>query len=167
VSTDTRTREHDRDHEWTREESLWVDGRLDPESARELEARLASDPARAARLQAYREAMALWREEADREAARLEPSRLAERVLAGVGLRAEQERVRGVRAARRYAAAAVLLIGLGVGGALWIGARDATAGGESMEAALQQIERSRLDHRMDVEWELLPVIVKDRSREER
>ena len=83
---------HDRDQGWTREESRWIDGLLDDASARRLEARLAADPERAARLRAYRDAMDLWRDDVDRVAGRLDTASLADQVLAGRGPRSRAVR---------------------------------------------------------------------------
>jgi hypothetical protein len=154
---------HDRDQGWTREESRWIDGLLDEPSARRLEARLAADPDRGARLGAYRDAMDLWREDVDRVAGRLDTGRLAEQVLAGHGLEAE----RLARQARRYAAAAVLLIGLGLAGASAVGPRRAEAGRAPVQTALQLIEQERLDLQTAREWEVFPLVHAPAPSEER
>ena len=153
----------DRDQGWTREESRWIDGRLDPASAQGLETRLAKDPERAARLQVYRDAMDLWRDDTDRSAEDIDTARLAAQVLRGRGLRSERDALR----ARRYAAAAVLLIGLGLAGASALGPRRAEADGAPLQTALQLIEQDRLDLQTSREWETFPLVHTPESEEER
>jgi len=154
---------HDRDRGWTREESLWLDGRLDEASALRLEARLAEDPERAARLETYRETMGLWRDDTDRLAEGLDTRRLVDEVLAGRGLRAERDE----RRARRYAAAAVLLIGLGLAGASAVGPRRAEAGRTPLQSGLELIERDRFELQIAREWATFPVIHGTDAEEER
>lgn len=163
MNTNDRERERERGQDLTREESRWLDGRLDEHAARRVEARLAADAQRAARLEAHRQAMALWREDTARHAETLDAGRLAERVLAGRGLRAEQD----TRQARRYAAAAVLLIGLGLAGASAVGPRRAEAGHAPVQSALQLIERDRLELQTVREWETFPLVHTARSGKER
>ena len=136
---------------------------LDEASARRLETRLANDPERADRLHAYRDAMDLWRDDTDRVAQGLDTNRLAEQVLQGQGLRAEHD----ARVARRYAAAAVLLIGLGLAGASAMGPRRAEADSAPLQTALQLIERDCLDLQTSREWETFPLVHTPDSAEER
>lgn len=152
-----------RSRDWTREESRWVDGTLDEPAARRLLDRLAEDPERAARLRAYRDAMDLWRDDTDRVADGLDTGRLADQVLAGRGLAAERDALW----ARRYAAAAVLLIGLGLAGASTLDPRRGEAGGAAVQTALQLIERDRLDLQTVREWETFPHVRRPGSGEER
>lgn len=154
---------HERDQGWTREESRWIDGMLDEASARRLEARLAEDPERSARLEAYRDAMSLWRDDTDHRAGTVDTARLAGDVLAGHGLESERD----VRTAKRYAAAAVLLIGLGLAGASALGPRRAEADGAPLHTALQLIEQDRLDLQTSREWETFPLVHNPDSAEER
>lgn len=154
---------HERDQDWTREESRWIDGVLDEASARRLEASLATDPERATRLRDYRDAMDLWRDDADRAAEGFDTRRVADQVLAGRGLAAE----RAARQARRYAVAAVLLIGLGLVGASAVGPRRAEAGRAPLQTALQLIEQDRLDLQTAREWEVFPLVHNTPDSEER
>jgi anti-sigma factor RsiW len=155
--------DHARDPELSREESLWLDGRLDQASARRLEAELAKDPARRARLEAWHEAMDLWRDDAVHLAEGLDTRHLADQVLAGRGLRAEGD----ARSARRYAAAAVLLIGVGLAGASALGPRRAEASRVPLEAGLERIERDRLELQIAREWATFPVVHTTDLEEER
>ena len=93
----------------------------------------------------------------------LDPLRLADHVLAGRSLVAE----RAARLSRRYAAAAVLLIGLGLAGAYALGPGTAQADGAPVQTALQLIERDRLDVQTAREWETFPAVHDLTSEEER
>lgn len=151
------------DPDLTREESLWLDGRLDEAAARRLEAELAKHPERRARLEAWHEAMDLWRDDVERIAGDLDTRALADAVLAGRGLRAEQ----AARQARRYAAAAVLLIGVGLAGASALGPRRAEAARVPLEAELERIERDRLELQIAREWATFPVVHRPDIEQER
>lgn len=127
---------HPQDSALTPEESRWLDGTLDADARRRMERLLAADPARARRLARDREALDLWAADARRQAARAvgpvaplpspmhgpHATGLAEAVLqhvtAGGGRRMSQRsgEVLSPRAALAYAAAAMLLIGVGLGG---------------------------------------------------
>lgn len=135
---------HDDEGNWTRETSRYVDGELAPHQAASVEAELAQEPARTGRLDAWRDAMDLWREDTRRTAARLDPHVMADRVLregpAGVAPRD----VRAARAARRYAAAAVVLLGIGVGGAAWLGPIPVRAA-PAVRATIDGVEQERMD----------------------
>jgi anti-sigma factor RsiW len=94
--------------------SRWLDGEASPDEARAVEARIAADPALAARVARLRAAGDALRD--DVPAA---PEGMAARVyLSVVGGHAESERFHAV--ARRYAAAAAVILALGVGGTLWV-----------------------------------------------
>jgi anti-sigma factor RsiW len=98
------------------EESRYVDGEAPPDAARRLERQLAADPERADRLEAYRDAMDVWREDAQHTARTVDPrGALAERVLESVTRDAPPSRATNPMP-RWYAAAAVLLIAVGIGG---------------------------------------------------
>lgn len=157
----------ERDEGWTREESRWIDGRLDDESARRLEAELAKRPERRARLEAYREAMDLWRADAAREASTLDAERLKDVVLSGAPLRREETALRTARTARRYAAAAVFLIGLGLVGATALGPQPARSAEPDVESALQLIERERLELQKERELAAFPLVPGPGSDKER
>jgi anti-sigma factor RsiW len=144
-----------------------VDGELGDRARREVEARLAGDPARGERLATWREAMDLWREDARRGGPRVEPPVLADRVLrAGRPTGADPE---VSRAARAYAAAAVVLIGLGVGGAAWLGPGPAPRAGPPREAAvaLRLLEEERMALQVVKEWERFALTEQGGSPEER
>ena len=68
---------------------------------------------------------------------------------------------------RRYAAAAVLLIGLGLVGASAIGPRQAEAGRAPLQTALQLIEQDRLELQTAREWEVFPLVHNTPDSEER
>jgi anti-sigma factor RsiW len=104
--------------------SRWLDGEASPAEAAAVEARIAADPALAAAVARCRAAGEALRDDVPA------PSRgLASRVyLEAVGGRAEAERFHAL--ARRYAAAAGVILALGVGGSIWVerGSSSATAG---------------------------------------
>jgi anti-sigma factor RsiW len=118
--------EDPRDRALSAEEARWLDGTLDAESARRMERLLAADPARARRLARDREALDLWVGDARRQAARSQAREaaapdLADAVLAQVARGPGRSSPRGgeilsPRAAMGYAAAALLLMGVGLGG---------------------------------------------------
>jgi anti-sigma factor RsiW len=94
--------------------SRWLDGRASPEEARAVEARLAADPSAAAAVARLRAAGDALRDDVPAV-----PEGLAARVyLSAVGGHAESERFHAV--AKRYAAAAAVILALGVGGSLWV-----------------------------------------------
>lgn len=125
----------------TPEESRYLDGELPAAEARRLEAALAADPQRAARLERWRTATDLWRDEARRAAGPVDPVALYARVLARVRAVAPGPVQRRLTA---YAAAALLLIGLGVGGTLWL--RHAPPPAPPAAAlALEDLERAEID----------------------
>jgi hypothetical protein len=86
-----------------------------------------------------REVMDLWREDVDRRARRIDPTALAERVL-----RAAPDVAHATSAARRWAAAAVVLIGLGVLGSLVVAPTNRRAA-DTVPGAVRLIEHDRLD----------------------
>jgi anti-sigma factor RsiW len=100
--------------------SRWLDGRVTPKEARLVEMRLASDPEAAEAVRRLREASDVLRATSRSEAV---PD-LADRVLAAGAYRSG-EFAAFRRVARRYVAAAVVLLGLGVGGSLWAETRPA------------------------------------------
>lgn len=114
----------------TPDENRYLDGEMSAQEAHSMELRLAADPERAAHIAAWRDAMDLWRDDARRAAAGVaaEPDDLADRILDGLSGEAPQflggatalDRRRAVapQAARWYAAAAVLLMAVGVTGTL-------------------------------------------------
>jgi anti-sigma factor RsiW len=95
-----------------RADSRALDGVTSPEETARIERERAADPARAEAVAAYREAMALWAQDARRVGAATDPQTLAERVLAATAPR------EAPTASWGYAAAAAALIAIGVGG-LW------------------------------------------------
>lgn len=107
----------------SREEGRYLDGEASPEEVRRIEHQLAADPERAARLMAWQDAMDLWREDGTRTALALcsqdqeGADDLADRILRA-GPRALQPRLRALSAAPWYAAAAALLMTIGVTGTL-------------------------------------------------
>jgi anti-sigma factor RsiW len=121
--------------------SRWLDGEASPDEARAVEARIAANPALAARV-------ARWRAAGDalRDDVPAAPEGLAARVYLSVaGGHAESERFHAV--ARRYTAAAAVLLALGVGGSLWVDRAQAQHGAEPRGtladlAALRQAEVS-------------------------
>jgi anti-sigma factor RsiW len=95
-----------------RADSRALDGVLSPEEQARVERERTADPARARAVADYQDAMALWVEDARREAAAVDPQRLAERVLAAPAPRYP------VTASWGYAAAAAALFAIGLGGVL-------------------------------------------------
>jgi anti-sigma factor RsiW len=130
--------------DWTPEESRYVDGALDAEAARRLEARLAADPERARRLRAWAASMDLWREDARRRAARGAPDELASAVLADGDADA-----RAARSLNRYAAAALVLLGLGTVGAALLGPPTTSHDHPPAQALLHRIEAERMQLEVD------------------
>ncbi len=103
------TRGRKRPPAMTPEESRFLDGTLPPEEAKRLEREIAADPERTDALNAYRESMGLWRDDAERTPA--SPPDMADRVLAAL------DRGQGGGSASIptwYAVAAMLMISVGV-----------------------------------------------------
>lgn len=106
----------------TPQESRYVDGEMSAQEARSMEHRLAADPARADRVAAWRDTMDLWRNDAQRAATTVasDPDALVDRILAdrsvSNGLADRGPRRISPHVARWYAAAAVLLMAVGVTG---------------------------------------------------
>jgi anti-sigma factor RsiW len=96
--------------------SRWLDGRATPQESVEVERLLASDPAAAAAVERLREAAKVMRSASARVGPRPD---LADRVLAAGGV-GSGELVAFRRLARRYVAAAAVLLGIGVSGSLWL-----------------------------------------------
>lgn len=106
--------------DWSRDESRYIDGELDDADARRLESELESAPDRAARLDAWEDAMDVWRDDARRRSQAFDADALSQAVLDRVR-RGEADSDPALPVLRRYAAAAVLLLGLGTTGAAWLG----------------------------------------------
>ena len=105
----------------TPEECRYLDGEMTPQEARSMEHRLAADPERAAQLEAWRDAMDLWRDDAARAAAPVatDPDALADRILAGLGQSPEADRrTVSPTVARWYASAAAVLMAIGITGTI-------------------------------------------------
>lgn len=122
----------------TPEESRWLDGTLPADAARRLERQLAADPRRRAALERYRESMAVWRDDAractqtgstDQESSLdgLADEILANSASAEPSRRPVRPREETPRFAGLYAAAALLLVGVGLVGTLWVQTRRAEA----------------------------------------
>jgi len=137
--------------DWTREESRYVDGELDGDAAERLSGELRADPERRARLDAWREVMDLWRDDTYRRASRLAPAVLTDRVRRDLAASALRARTSG--AAQRYAAAALVLIGLGLVGSMWLGARPPPGIRGGVPAALRAVEHDRLAIEGDRAWQ--------------
>ncbi len=103
---------------FSREESRYLDGELPDETARRMENRLAADPDATDRVEAYRDAMDLWRDDVQRTAQRVDPEALADRIVAAARSGPSQLPIAQSRAAPWYAAAALLLIGIGITGTM-------------------------------------------------
>jgi anti-sigma factor RsiW len=126
--------------------SRWLDGRATPDEERSALRLLASDPEAAAEVARLRRAADVLRRESRSDPA---PG-LADRVLAA-GAVGAGEMAAARRLARRYVAAAAVLLGLGVGGSLWL-ARGAEAqpprealAGERLQAIVLHALESALD----------------------
>lgn len=140
---------NDRGSDWTREESRFVDGELEGEAPQRIEQALGHDPERRERLGAWTQAMDLWREDAELVAGRLDRASLADRILSDL----DPEVLRSGRAASRYAAAALLILGLGVAGSFALGPHPARAAMLEKGVALRVLEEDRLHHHGRIEWE--------------
>ena len=133
----------------TPDESRYVDGEMSAREARSMEHRLAADPARADRVAAWRDSMDLWRDDAQRTAATVagDPDALVDRILAdgAVSNRLADREPRRIspHVARWYAAAAVLLMAIGVTGT-WM-AQPPRAPAPSTRPRVADIEDLYLD----------------------
>jgi anti-sigma factor RsiW len=125
----------------SREESRWLDGAMSPDERERFERALTADPRRAEQLGAWREAMDLWRDDTRRLASRASPEATADRVLATVASGEGGGALAETAAVRRYATAALVLLGLGVGGTVWT---EATGGDEPLRATAPMADE-RLD----------------------
>lgn len=152
------------DPTWTRAESRRLDGEGGTRPPGTPEG---GPPSESEHVRAYREAMALWREEAERSATRFDAALVFRRVLDARHPDDAAPGLAGLRAARRYAAAALLLIGVGLAGAAWLGQEPAEAGEPSLDAALSVLEGSRLDLAAEQEWIRFPAPPAPRPGEER
>ena len=146
----------------TPEESRLLDGVLPAAQKRRLENQIAADPHRAAQLAKDREAARLWKDDAERTAAAIidDPNVMADRVLA----LAAQGPSRGERRRRllsrlgltgesglndgtvmRYAAAAVVLMAIGIGGTWLVRTNRAKAVTAPPAAETHDIDRAVWD----------------------
>ncbi|MFV1958867.1 MAG: hypothetical protein ACC662_05575 [Planctomycetota bacterium] len=105
-----------------------------------------------------REAMDLWRDDVDRRARLFATERSAAAVRAALARGAAENDWLPAHVARRYVAAAILLLGLGGSGALWLGPHPEQATLLSSGNALRLVEYDRLQDSLDrVAWPLEPV----------
>lgn len=126
---------------FSREESLYLDGEMPDDAARRMGHRLAADPERADGVQAYREAMDVWREDAARTARSLgDGEAMADRVLASLTDGPRLAMQQASRAAPWYAAAAMLLIGVGIAGTLLSRPAPLPTGSDMHQADLVEFE---------------------------
>ncbi len=124
------------EHGLSHEESRYLDGELPPEDMRRFERELAADPDRAARLDAYRDAMGLWKQDVERRTAMVDEDALADRVMASISSGEALELLRPL-APRWMTAAAVLLIGVGVIGTTVV--RSQRAGAAQASQKLEKL----------------------------
>lgn len=103
----------------------------------------------------YREAMDLWREDTERTAMGFDPDAVTQRILAARNPEEAAPGLAALRASRRYAAAAVVLIGLGLGGAAWLGPQTKADDPPSIERVTRALDRDHLDLIADREWDRL------------
>lgn len=137
---------------WRRDTSRWIDGELDAPRAAEVRRRVEADPAAREHLASWRRAMELWREDVGRASDQADPSDMARRVLASTDT--VERRANELRPVFwRYAAAAVLLLGLGVAGASLVGPRKSAVAGQGDD--LMSIESDRVRLQVEQEWEPL------------
>lgn len=129
--------------DWSRDESRYVDNELDAAAARRLESELEAAPDRAARLDAWEDAMDAWRDDARRRSEAFDADALSQAVVARVR-RGEVASDPALPILRRYAAAAVLLLGLGTAGAAWIGPHPDRRPVLSSSQALRLLEAGQL-----------------------
>jgi len=105
-----------------------------------------------------REALALWRDDVDRQARLFDATRTATAVRATLARGAPEDVRLPADVARRYIAAAVLLLGIGGSGALWLGPHPEQATLLSSGNALRLVERDRLQDSFDQPaWPLEPL----------
>lgn len=143
---------HPKDDVWTRDESRWIDGELEADAARRHEARRSSERDR--RLRTYREAMNLWRDDTGQATAQVDMEALAHRVLDGSAVvPAPAGKDVASRVARRYAAAALVLIGLGLAGAVCVGSNPTRINPPPPRADIRGVEQDRLALLAEREWE--------------
>jgi anti-sigma factor RsiW len=139
--------------------SRWLDGAASPEEARLVESRLAADPRLAAEVERLRADLDLFRADVRPRGASLAVATLAvatladgdmvERVLAAVAAGepgpTDEERFR--RVARRWSAAAAVLVAVGVGGSVAVDriAPPAEAGDSAALTSFVEINRFSLE----------------------
>lgn len=133
------TRGRKRPPQMTPDESRLIDGTLPPEEAKRLELLIASDPDRADALADYREAIDVWREDANR--APVDAAGMADGVLAALG---EGESGGAATLPTWYAVAAMFLIGIGVIGTAAVRGKHAVAPHKST-APVASLEEALLD----------------------
>jgi anti-sigma factor RsiW len=128
--------------------SRWLDGEASPEEARLVSKRLAADPALSAQVERLRADLDLFRDDARPKAS----GSLADRVLAAVAAGepgpSDEERFRA--AARRWSAAAAVLLALGVGGSLAIDRLAPASEAGDGETLTSLVERHRLSLEVDL-----------------
>ena len=133
--------------------SRWLDGECGADEARRVEARVAADPALAEEVARLRSAMDAFRDDASAAA----PEALAERVLASAA-RGEQESEQFRGLARRYAAAAAVLLAVGVGGSVWVAPAASSASAQRAgTASLVDLEESQMARELYVALDEQPV----------
>lgn len=137
---------------WTREESRYVDSELDARAAEAVDARLERDPALLERVEGWHEVADLYREDVVRRAPAFDPRVMVDRVLRDGPSAVEPAGLRDARAARRYAVAALVLLGIGILGATWLGPQ-ARVEESGIQATVRNLERERIDVAGDREWE--------------
>ena len=134
--------------------SRWLDGECGADEARRVEARIAADPALAAEVARLKAAMDAFRD----DAGAAPPQALAERVLASA-VRGEQESERFRALARRYSAAAAVLLAVGVGGSVWVApaAPAPSSAGRTGAASLADLEESQMARELYVALDEQPI----------
>ena len=93
----------------------------------------------------FDEAMGLWRDDTARHAETFDPQRVTAAVLADIQ-KGEGASDPMATVLRRYAAAAAILIGLGTGGAAWLGPDPTASPTLSSSSALRLLEAGQLAH---------------------
>ncbi len=129
--------------DWSRDESRYIDGELDAADASRLEAELENASDRTARLRAWEDAMDVWRDDARRRSKAFDAGAVSQAVLARVQS-GEAASDPALPSLRRYAAAAVLLLGLGTAGAAWLGPHPDRRPMLSSSHALRLLEAGQL-----------------------